>query len=153
MIYILKAHAKPSFFTLEFATYNEALAYAKKAADAGPSRPYKAFKGSAMPAWAVTVRKPQAEQSRAIYERFEALPGYLNWSQHIAPKPNGVTECNGRGNVEKPVIVQPIETQTRKRNDVNQGKNHSGFQARRTGHSGARTGTVRGYSGRQELAH
>lgn len=99
-IYILKAHAKPSFFTLEFGTYNEAMAYARKMADAGPSRPYKTFKGSALPLWAVTVRKPQVERSRAIYERFDSLPGYLNWSQHIAPKANIVTVCEQPKNVE-----------------------------------------------------
>jgi hypothetical protein len=80
IVHVMKTRAKPSYTSLEFATYNEAVAYMSKAAALNPSKPYKraVFKGEAIrPVWFVTFRNPH--QSRAEWQRFDTVPGYLGW--------------------------------------------------------------------------
>ena len=76
-VHILKSRAKDSFLTLEFVTYNEALAYAKKAGALAPSRPYKRIKAVSAPTWCVTMRQPRND--RATYVTFPSVPDYLGW--------------------------------------------------------------------------
>lgn len=77
-IWILKSRAKPSYATVDFDSYNEALAYARKLAAMAPSRPYKRFHGTAAPTWCVTVRQP-TRTDRAVYEYFPADIGYIGF--------------------------------------------------------------------------
>lgn len=77
-VHILKTHAKPSYHTAEFCSYNEALAYAQKCATLAPSKPYKRVRPVGAPLWCVTVRQPRKD--RAQYVTFPETPGYLGWS-------------------------------------------------------------------------
>ena len=76
-VHILKSRAKPSYVSLEFDSYNAAIAYATKAAGLNPSKPYKRLKGDSVPVWCVTVRQPRND--RAEYVTFDSVPGYLAW--------------------------------------------------------------------------
>lgn len=76
-IHILKARAKPSFQSFEFDTYNEAEQFAQRSAKLSPSKPYKRLQGAAMPVWCVTIR--QTRKDRAVYVKFDSVPGYLGW--------------------------------------------------------------------------
>lgn len=76
-VHILKAHAKSSFTSMEFDSYNEARAYANKVAALNPSKPYRRLKGASAPVWCVTIRQPRND--RAEYVTFPQVPGYLGW--------------------------------------------------------------------------
>lgn len=76
-VHILKTRAKSSFATFEFASYNEARAYANKCAALTPSKPYKRVLPAGAPVWCVTLRQPRND--RAEYVTFRETPGYLGW--------------------------------------------------------------------------
>jgi hypothetical protein len=75
VVHIIKP-AKPSFSSFAFATYNEAVAFARKSAALNPSKPRKALTGGNGPHWVVSILNPRNLQARAEVVTFRAVPGF-----------------------------------------------------------------------------
>lgn len=82
-VHIIKP-AKPSFRSLEFGSYNEAIAFARKSAALNPSKPYKRIQGDRAPVWVVSLLNPAAIKSKPEYVTFRnGVPGFTGIASHL----------------------------------------------------------------------